>query len=93
MPQRASVFCNFYIRVDREALVSERALNVGSVAFKAMSTKNIFSSLVIESPSLLTIFSEQRPLKFNYHGKNNFLLMLPCMYTNNTNRYIFLTVH
>jgi hypothetical protein len=25
MPQRASVFCNFYIRVDREALVSERA--------------------------------------------------------------------
>jgi hypothetical protein len=42
MPQRASVFCNFYIRVDREALVSERALNVGSVAFKAMSTKNPF---------------------------------------------------
>jgi hypothetical protein len=36
MPQRASVFCNFYIRVDREALVSERALDVGSVAFKAM---------------------------------------------------------
>jgi hypothetical protein len=43
MPQKASVFCNFYIRVDREALVSERALNVGSVAFKAMSTKNIFT--------------------------------------------------
>jgi hypothetical protein len=42
MPQRASVFCNFYIRVDREALVSERALNVGSVAFKAMSTKKYF---------------------------------------------------
>jgi hypothetical protein len=42
MPQRASVFCNFYIRVDREALVSERALNVGRVAFKAMSTKNLF---------------------------------------------------
>jgi hypothetical protein len=41
MPQRASVFCNFYIRVDREALVSERALDVGSVAFKAMSTKNL----------------------------------------------------
>jgi hypothetical protein len=39
MPQRASVFCNFYIPVDREALVSERALDVGSVAFKAMSTK------------------------------------------------------
>jgi hypothetical protein len=39
MPQRASVFCNFYIRIDREALVSERALDVGSVAFKAMSTK------------------------------------------------------
>jgi hypothetical protein len=39
MPQRASVFCNFYIRVDREALVSERALDVGSVAFKALSTK------------------------------------------------------
>jgi hypothetical protein len=45
MPQRASVFCNFYIRVDREALVSERALDVGSVAFKAMSTKNILSNL------------------------------------------------
>jgi hypothetical protein len=44
MPQRASVFCNFYIRVDREALVSERALDVGSVAFKAMSTKkNVFN--------------------------------------------------
>jgi hypothetical protein len=42
MPQRASVFCNFYIRVDREALVSERALDVGSVAFKAMSTKKHF---------------------------------------------------
>jgi hypothetical protein len=39
MPQRASVFCNFYIQVDREALASERALDVGSVAFKAMSTK------------------------------------------------------
>jgi hypothetical protein len=39
MPQRASVFCNFYIRVDREALVSKRALDVGSIAFKAMSTK------------------------------------------------------
>jgi hypothetical protein len=39
MPQKASVFCNFYIRVDREALVSERALDVGSVAFKVMSTK------------------------------------------------------
>jgi hypothetical protein len=43
MPQRASVFCNFYIRVDREALVSERALDVGSVAFKAMSTNSILS--------------------------------------------------
>jgi hypothetical protein len=42
MPQRASVFCNFYIRVDREALVSERALDVGSVVFKAMSTKKKF---------------------------------------------------
>jgi hypothetical protein len=41
MPQRASVFCNFYIRVDREALVSERALDVGNVAFKAMSTKKL----------------------------------------------------
>jgi hypothetical protein len=41
MPQRASVFCNFYIRVDREAFVSERALDVGSVAFKAMSTKTL----------------------------------------------------
>jgi hypothetical protein len=43
MPQRASVFCNFYIRVDREALVSDRALDVGSVAFKAMSTKKTIS--------------------------------------------------
>jgi hypothetical protein len=47
MPQRASVFCNFYIRVDREALVSERALDVGSVAFKAMSTKNYFKTVLI----------------------------------------------
>jgi hypothetical protein len=46
MPQTASVFCNFYIRVDREALVSERALDVGSVAFKAMSTKNYFGEMV-----------------------------------------------
>jgi hypothetical protein len=38
-------FCNFYIRVDREALVSERALDVGSVAFKAMSTKKCFSNI------------------------------------------------
>jgi hypothetical protein len=45
MPQRASVFCNFYIRVDREALVSERALDVGSVAFKAMSTKKYFYNI------------------------------------------------
>jgi hypothetical protein len=45
MPQRASVFCNFYIRVDRKALVSERALDVGSVAFKAMSTKNEFKQI------------------------------------------------
>jgi hypothetical protein len=44
MPQRASVFCNFYIRVDREALVSERALDVESVAFKAMSTKIPFTN-------------------------------------------------
>jgi hypothetical protein len=47
MPQRASVFCNFYIRVDREALVSERALDVGSVAFKAMSTKIFINFCVI----------------------------------------------
>jgi hypothetical protein len=49
MRQRASVFCNFYIRVDREALVSERALNVGSVAFKAMSTKRNFC-ISLEGP-------------------------------------------
>jgi hypothetical protein len=42
MPQRASVFCNFYIRADREALVSGRVLDVGSVAFKAMSTKKYY---------------------------------------------------
>jgi hypothetical protein len=47
MPQKASVFCNFYIQVDREALVSERALNVGSVAFKAMSTKTIISVPIV----------------------------------------------
>jgi hypothetical protein len=48
MPQRASVFCNFYIRVDREAsLVSERAFVVGSVAFKAMSTKSKFVDIVM----------------------------------------------
>jgi hypothetical protein len=44
MPQGTSVFCNFYIRVDREALVSERALDVGSIAFKAMSTKKRYSN-------------------------------------------------
>jgi hypothetical protein len=49
MPQRASVFCNFYIRVDREALVSERALDVGRVAFKAMSTKKYL--LVVKDQS------------------------------------------
>jgi hypothetical protein len=48
MPQRASVFCNFYIRVDREALVSERALDVGSVAFKAMSTKSVFLATALQ---------------------------------------------
>jgi hypothetical protein len=47
MPQRASVFCNFYIRVDREALVSERALDVESVAFKAMSTKNTIPAMYV----------------------------------------------
>jgi hypothetical protein len=52
MPQRASVFCNFYIRVDREALVSERALNVGSVAFKAMSTKITITGFSIVSLGL-----------------------------------------
>jgi hypothetical protein len=55
MPQRASVFCNFYIRVDREALVSERALNVGSVAFKAMSTKKLFENA---SSSVFEFFSK-----------------------------------
>jgi hypothetical protein len=47
MPQRSNIFCNFYIRVDREALVSERALDVGSVAFKAMSTKKKIYVFVI----------------------------------------------
>jgi hypothetical protein len=31
--------------------------------------RKYFSSLVIQLPSLLTIFSEQRPLKFSDHGK------------------------
>jgi hypothetical protein len=34
--------------------------------------ENIFSSLVIQLPSFLTILSEQKPLKFNDHGKNCF---------------------
>jgi hypothetical protein len=58
MPQRASVFCNFYIRVDREALVSERALDVGSVAFKAMSTKTKFTQERVEY-----VFLFDEPLK------------------------------
>jgi hypothetical protein len=53
MPQRASVFCNFYIRVDREALVSERALDVGSVAFKAMSTKILLRVKIKEKLNLI----------------------------------------
>jgi hypothetical protein len=59
MPQRASVFCNFYIRVDREALVSERALDVGSVAFKAMSTKNSLSKqdVAIHHTKYNTVYS------------------------------------
>jgi hypothetical protein len=55
MPQTASVFCNFYIRVDREALVSERALDVGSVAFKAMSTKNLHGLVEIVSEAFTQI--------------------------------------
>jgi hypothetical protein len=43
---KGQYFCNFYIRVDREALVSECALDVGSVAFKAMSTKTPFLLLI-----------------------------------------------
>jgi hypothetical protein len=54
MPQKASVFCNFYIRVDREALVSERALDVGSVAFKAMSTKTFFQHRCFKTDVCLT---------------------------------------
>jgi hypothetical protein len=33
--------------------------------------RNFFSSLVIQLAPLLTIFSDQRPLKFNDHRKNN----------------------
>jgi hypothetical protein len=44
MPESASVFCNFYIRVDRETLVAEWALDVGNVAFKGMSTKKHFTT-------------------------------------------------
>jgi hypothetical protein len=62
MPQRASVFCNFYIRVDREALVSERALDVGSVAFKAMSTKNAFQILMERTLELSNLW----PTSFIY---------------------------
>jgi hypothetical protein len=53
MLQMASVFCNFYIRVEREALVSERALDVGSVAFKVMSTKLLANKSTRESRGLL----------------------------------------
>jgi hypothetical protein len=60
MPQRASVFCNFYIRVDREALVSERALDVGNVAFKAMSTKKSFCALPSWRPQLHLGLSTKR---------------------------------
>jgi hypothetical protein len=65
MPQRASVFCNFYIRVDQEALVSERALDVGSVAFKAMSTKNTL--LLPYYP-----YPENQSLKFLANHKKQF---------------------
>jgi hypothetical protein len=85
MLQRASVFCNFYIRVDREALVSERTLDVGSVAFKdmgkAMSTKNKFSSLVsllspfsslvMQTPIFLTKLSDENIIFISDVGKNN----------------------
>jgi hypothetical protein len=67
MPQRASVFCNFYIRVDREALVSERALDVESVAFKAMSTKKNHSLLLrarAKAPRACALF--------NLHKANTF---------------------
>jgi hypothetical protein len=60
MPQRASVFCNFYIRVDREALVSERALDVGSVAFKATSTKSHFRNQGVEMVQKLSILCKHR---------------------------------
>jgi hypothetical protein len=59
MPQRASVFCNFYIRVDREALVSERALDVGSVSFKAMSTKITIAPREIQQKTLFRDFENK----------------------------------
>jgi hypothetical protein len=77
MPQRASVFCNFYIRVDREALVSERALNVGSVAFKAMSTKRylLFSSIpVFIDLQFLADQTESRSLDYRFDAQELSLL-------------------
>jgi hypothetical protein len=57
MPQKASVFCNFYIRVDREALVSERALDVGSVAFEAEYKKKFsFNAILTAMFKHVTIF-------------------------------------
>jgi hypothetical protein len=89
MPQRASVFCNFYIRVDREALVSERALNVGSVAFKAMSTKNklmsgrIHYTIVKTSAHMVNNFKNGRyVLK---HGYWLYLFEITARYDNEKN--------
>jgi hypothetical protein len=78
MPQRASVFCNFYIQVDRETLVSEWALDVGSVVFKVMSTKSHFRTchkwwetrymyLKTPFPNMYFIFNVLNKKKKLYH--------------------------
>jgi hypothetical protein len=46
-----SVFCNFYIRVDRETLV---ALDVGSVAFKA-EYKKYYKTFIDQHLKLLNL--------------------------------------
>jgi hypothetical protein len=63
MSQRASVFCNFYIRVDREALVSKRALDVGSVAFKAMSTKSFYRTTTFSFTNFVSVNYYEQSVK------------------------------
>jgi hypothetical protein len=62
------------VRVESDFFHDHKILNIKTLHF---AIENIFSSLVIQLPSLLTIFSEQRPLKFNDHGKT---ILLVCKF-------------